>query len=242
MDLGTDYLYAGVLLALLRSILQGVRRVLGERCSCMLSCLLAGCVVNERTRQSHLLPGMLREHLQQITTAAKGESGHHNSTWSRLSLAARSCHMLGGGDTFWAVRGHSITRRYQRRIGAAIASYISSRYLQFCRHRGFGRRRDRRRRNHQRRQRRRCHRQPPPPLSQLFRRPCGGATMAIVSQSSEGGLFSWRELRRCDVPTARPAGDTTPRLHCRLARRQILERAGSAPPPTPPLPPRLALG
>ena len=127
----------------------------------MLSCLLAGCVVNERTRQSHLLPGMLREHLQQITTAAKGESGHHNSTWSRLSLAARSCHMLGGGDTFWAVRGHSITRRYQRRIGAAIASYISSRYLQFCRH-GFGRRRDRRRRNHQRRQRRRCHRQPPP--------------------------------------------------------------------------------
>ena len=30
MDLGTDYCYTGVLLALLRSLTQGVRRVLGE--------------------------------------------------------------------------------------------------------------------------------------------------------------------------------------------------------------------
>ena len=30
MDLGTDYCYAGVLLALLRSLAQSVRRVLGE--------------------------------------------------------------------------------------------------------------------------------------------------------------------------------------------------------------------
>ena len=30
MDLGTEYCYAGVLLALLRLLTQGVRRVLGE--------------------------------------------------------------------------------------------------------------------------------------------------------------------------------------------------------------------
>ena len=56
MDLGTDYCYAGVLLDLLRSLTQGGRRCL-ERCSCLLSFLLAGCLLNERARQSLLLAG-----------------------------------------------------------------------------------------------------------------------------------------------------------------------------------------
>ena len=54
--LATDYCYAGVLLALLRSLTQGVRRELGE-ISCLLSCLLAGSLLNEGARQSLLLAG-----------------------------------------------------------------------------------------------------------------------------------------------------------------------------------------
>ena len=46
MDLGIDYCYADVLLSLFRPLRQGVRRVL-EICSCLLSCLLAGCLLNE---------------------------------------------------------------------------------------------------------------------------------------------------------------------------------------------------
>ena len=54
MYLGADYCYAGVLLALLRPLTQGVRRVL-EMCSYLLSCLLAGCLLNEGERLSLFL-------------------------------------------------------------------------------------------------------------------------------------------------------------------------------------------
>ena len=38
MDLGTDYCNAGMLLALLRSLTQGVRRVLGDVVACLVAC------------------------------------------------------------------------------------------------------------------------------------------------------------------------------------------------------------
>ena len=56
MDLGTDYCYAGVLLALLASLIQVLDECL-ETFSCLLSCLLAGCLQNEGARQSLLLAG-----------------------------------------------------------------------------------------------------------------------------------------------------------------------------------------
>ena len=83
MDLGTDYCYAGVRLALLRSLTQGVRRVLGEMS--LRAQLLARRVPFERRGETitppgrrQRLPGVVRGHLPQIITAATRERGYHN--------------------------------------------------------------------------------------------------------------------------------------------------------------------
>ena len=55
MDLGTDYCYAGVLLALLRSLTQGARRMLGDVVACVVSCVLARRMSSERRGERILI-------------------------------------------------------------------------------------------------------------------------------------------------------------------------------------------
>ena len=53
MDLGgTNYCYAGVLLALLRSLTQGATGTWRDVVACLVACLLAGYFVNEGARGS----------------------------------------------------------------------------------------------------------------------------------------------------------------------------------------------
>ena len=70
MDLGTDSCYAGVLLALLRSLTQLLDGCL-ERCSCLLSCLLAGFLLNEGARGSLLLAVPSEQRGERLTTPGR---------------------------------------------------------------------------------------------------------------------------------------------------------------------------
>ena len=111
MDLGTDYCFAGVLLALLRSLYTRCLTGAWRDVVASISCLLARCLLNEKRREDHSC--------WQATTPARYDLG--------TFVTPISTPLQGRGDTITLAHSEGsymqIHRRFRRKLNPSGDSF-----------------------------------------------------------------------------------------------------------------------